>query len=99
MCTFGVLGLSCEAPAVEGWLGQKTKTPIWAKVGLAKIGHPNFGQSRSIKVGQSRSNFFCQSRFGQSQIAKVANVGLAKVGLAKVGISQNRMLDLKHTEK
>ena len=26
-----------------------------------------FGQSRSIKVGQSRSKFFAQSRFGQSR--------------------------------
>ena len=43
--------------------GQKTETPILAKVGLAKVGHPNFGQSRSIKVGQSRSFFF----FGQSR--------------------------------
>ena len=33
------------------WFGRETKTPIWAKVGLAKVSHPNFGQSRSIKVG------------------------------------------------
>ena len=33
------------------WLGQKSKTPIWAKVGLATVGHPNFGQTQSIKVG------------------------------------------------
>ena len=31
--------------------GQKTETPILAKVGLSKVGHPNFGQSR---IGQSR---------------------------------------------
>ena len=33
--------------------GQKTKTLKLAKVGLAKVGHPNFGQSMSIKVGPS----------------------------------------------
>ena len=79
MFTFGVLGLSCEAPAgptLEGCLffhafflfvfqfkkkhkvGQHRKTLKLAKVGLATVGHPNFGQSRSIKVGQSRSHFF-----------------------------------------
>ena len=40
--------------------GQKTETPILAKVGLSKVGHPNFGQSRSIKVGQSRSIFLAK---------------------------------------
>ena len=49
---------------------EKTETVKLAKVGLAKVGHPNFGQSRSIKVGQSRSNFFGQSRFGQSRIGQ-----------------------------
>ena len=38
--------------------GSNIKTLIWAKVGLAKVGHPNFGQSRSHffmgKVGHSR---------------------------------------------
>ena len=38
--------------------GQKTESPI-----LAKVGHPNFGQSRSIKVDQSRSNKDGQSRY------------------------------------
>ena len=37
---------------------------------MAKVGHPNFGQSRSIKVGQSRSKFFSQSRFGQRRIGQ-----------------------------
>ena len=55
------------------------ETPIWtrhlktlklAKVRLAKVGHPNFGQSRSIKVGQSRSEFLGQSWFGQSRIGQ-----------------------------
>ena len=51
------LGLSCGAAAASEKKGLL--------VGLAKVGHPNFGQSRSIKVGQSL-NFFGQSRFGQS---------------------------------
>ena len=34
---------------------ENTETVKLAKVGLAKVGHPNFGQSRSIKDGQSRS--------------------------------------------
>ena len=42
------------------FLGSNTKTLILAKVGLAKVGHPLFGQSRSIKVGQSRSNFWAK---------------------------------------
>ena len=46
---------------------RKILTVNLAKVGLAKVGHPNFGQSRSIKVGQSRSNKDGQSRFGQSR--------------------------------
>ena len=37
---------------------ENTETVKLAKVGLAKVGHPNFGQSQSIKVGQSRSNLF-----------------------------------------
>ena len=61
---------------------ESTETVKLAKVGLAKVGHPNFGQSRSIKVGQSRSNFFGQSRsnkdgqsrFGQSRSQPKANV-------------------------
>ena len=60
--------------------GQKTETPILAKVGLAKVGHPNFGQSRSIEVGQRRQIF-------------LAKVGLAKVELAKVGVSRGATLD------
>ena len=59
----------------DGW-GTKTNTPILAKVDLAKVGHPNVGQSRSIKVGQNRSKFFGQSRFGQSR----SSPQLAKVG-------------------
>ena len=50
--------------------GQKTETPILTKVGLARVGQPNFGQSRSIKVGQNRSQFFGQSRIGQSRSNK-----------------------------
>ena len=46
---------------------ENTETVKLAKVGLAKVGHSNFGQSRSIKVGQSRSYFFGQSRFGLSR--------------------------------
>ena len=62
----------CFACFFQNFLGPNTKTPILAKVGLAKVGlakvgHHNFGQSRSIKVGQSRSKFFGQSRFGQSR--------------------------------
>ena len=52
-----------------GLKNRKINTKL-AKVGLAKVGHPNFGQSRSIKVGQSRSKFFGQSRFGQSRIGQ-----------------------------
>ena len=65
MCTFGVLGLSC---------GQNTEKLKLAKVGLAKVGHPNFGQNRSIKVGRSRSIFLWSSdingvtRVGASQL-------------------------------
>ena len=76
MCTFGVLGLSCESgPLSSGsgvWVweglrfrseckslglgfglfgfrkfGPNTKTVKLAVVGLAKVGHPNFGQSRA----------------------------------------------------
>ena len=71
---------------VEGWLGQKT---ILAKVGLAKVGHPNFGQSRSIKVGQSRSTFFWpKSVWPKSDWPKSVKLRMAKVGLAKVGLSR-----------
>ena len=38
---------------------------------LAKVGHPNFGQSRSIKVGQRRSNFWPKSVWPKSELAKV----------------------------
>ena len=43
-----------------------------------------FGQSRPIKVGQSR--------FGQSRSNKGGQIFLAKVGLAKVGIGQSRQI-------
>ena len=59
MCTFGVLGLSCEAPA-----GRST---LWN----TKIGQSRFGHSRSrprlAKVGQNiGQSRFVHSRFGQS---------------------------------
>ena len=47
-----------RAPPVEGWLDQKTKTPILAKVGWAKVGHPKFGQSRSIEGWPKWVQFF-----------------------------------------
>ena len=50
-----LVSLSCSL-----WLGQKTKTPILAKVGLAKVGHPNFGQSRSQRDPTQR----CQAKGG-----------------------------------
>ena len=71
------------------WSGQETKTPIWAKVGLAKVGHPNLGQSLSIKVGQSRSNFFCQSRIGQSQSKRLAKVGQIFFCQSRIGQSRS----------
>ena len=46
--------------------GQKTETSILAKINLAKVGHPNFGQSRSnkvAKVGISR----------RDQVARIRN--------------------------
>ena len=66
---FGVALKGVPAPLslLEGWLGQKTKTPIWATIGLAKVGHPNVGQSRSIKVGQTRPN--CLAKVGISREA------------------------------
>ena len=67
--------------------GRKSETPILAKVGLAEVGHPNFGQSRSIKVGQSRSNFWASVGYGQSRIGQ-SRSRMAKVGLAEVGISR-----------
>ena len=59
--------------------GQKTETPIWAKVGSAKV-----GQSRLAKVGWAK--------VGQIRMAKVGQMFLAKVGLAKVGIGQSRQI-------
>ena len=48
---------------------DNTETLKLAKIGLAKVGHPNFGQNQSIKVGQSR--------FGQNRsqpLQKKSNV-------------------------
>ena len=59
----------------------------------AKVGHPNSGQSRSIKVGQSRSIFFAKVGLAKVGLAKVGQKRMAKVGLAKVGISP-KVLDL-----
>ena len=69
----GLKGVSLSL--VEEWLGQKTRTLILTEVGLAKVGQPNFGQRRSIKVGQSRSNKDGQTRFGQSRHQPFWHVG------------------------
>ena len=67
---------------------KRTETPILANVGLAKVGNPNFGQSRSIKVGQSLSIFcWLKSVWPKSDWPKVGQLRMAKVGLAKVGLS------------
>ena len=41
------------APLVEGRLGQKAKTPIWAKDGFAKVGQLRMAKVGSAKVGIS----------------------------------------------
>ena len=56
---------------------QKSETPIWAKVGMAKVGHLVLAKVGLAKVGQIR-------------MAKVGQIFLAKVGLAKVGFGQSR---------
>ena len=71
--------------------GQNTETLKLAKVGLAKVGHPNLGQSRSIKVGQSRSNFL--AKVG---LPKVGQIRMAKVGLAKVDLSRDTTRSAPH---
>ena len=40
---------------------EHSETVKLAKVGLAKVGHPNFSQSRSIMAGQNGSKFVGQS--------------------------------------
>ena len=62
------------------WVGKPPKTPIWALVGLAKVGHPNFSPNRAIKVGQSRSKFV-----GQIGLAKIGQIRMAEIVLAIVG--------------
>ena len=44
---------------------------MWAKVGLAKVGHPNSGQNRSIIIGESRLN-------------KEAKVGIGRLVASKL---------------
>ena len=51
---FGKKKKKTETPILAK-IGQHLKTPKLANISLAKVGHPNFGRSRSIKVGQSRS--------------------------------------------
>ena len=72
-----MLVLPCFFVVLFFCLQENAETGKLAKVGLAKVGHPNFGksrsikvgQSRSIKVGQSRSNKDGQSRFGPKSVS------------------------------
>ena len=84
MCTFGLSGCRVKPrrPCFLCEEGQNTETLKLAKVGLAKIGHPNFGQNRSSKVGLG---------LAKVGLAKVGQIRMAKVGLAKVGLSHPMM--------
>ena len=64
----------------------RNKTPIWAKVGLAKV-----GQLRLAKVGLAKvcQKFLAKVGLAKVGLAKVGQIRMAKVGLAKVCISHS----------
>ena len=87
---------------VEGWLGQKTKTPILTKSALTKSATQNLAKVGQLRLAKS-VNFFRQSWFGQSRIGQGPGSGgggtgdgvrgrleLVKIGIGQSGAGQSR---------
>ena len=66
---------------------------VWPK----SAGQSRFGPKRSIKVGQSRSNFSGQSRIWPKSENKDGKVGLAKVGLSRANVLGDEQQDQEDT--